>query len=118
MIGTIISLHLMRSLLLFAFILSVCADELSNRAVIQDAFNQLDAAAPEPVYDPTLMPRIMTCLTPKNGLSHELCTSLIQQHYDFLLAQYTRRYVTDTMTDLLDHTPQPKVMNFDHSLIK
>ena len=93
-------------LVLCALACVVVADELSNRAVIQDAFDQLNKAAPEPDYDSGLIPSIVKCMEPDNTLASDLCFKFIQLHNDFLVAKYRRRKATDLVVKLLAQMPQ------------
>jgi hypothetical protein len=102
----------MRLTLLLCALAYVCvnADELSDRAVIRDALDQLDRAAPDPEYDEQLIPTIQKCMEPNNGLAPELCLAFIQSQNDFLVAKYRRRHATDLITALLAQTPQLKTI--------
>jgi hypothetical protein len=107
------------ALLLLLCVWRVTADELSDRANIQTSIDTLNAAVPDPEFDPAVVPGIQQCLKENNDETPDHCVALIQKQYDFLLAKYKRQYATNMMVKLLaEGTPKQKVMQFTTPLVK
>lgn len=98
--------------LIFLFAcLGVCvADELSNRAAIQDAFDKFNELAPEPKDDPDLVPSVQKCMELNSRIPPAVCLDRIQKLNEIILAKYKRTYVTDYVVATLNQTPELKTI--------